>query len=141
MNWISLSKILTKYILAQNSKLCGLVTSYTRQATSQSSSVGVNISHIIMSTSWSWRKHIKQYRTVTQVLLIDEGQFGICHEYIDNVMPFIHGYLHAITSRNTNIGTLLKVSRQACKSRYFVVLGSCQSGFNTFICTSQFSYL
>lgn len=44
---------LTKYILAQNSNDRGLVTSYTRHATSQSSSVGVNISHMATSTSWS----------------------------------------------------------------------------------------
>lgn len=45
--------ILAIYILAQNSKDLGLVTSYSRQATSQLVSVGDNMSDTATSTSWS----------------------------------------------------------------------------------------
>ena len=47
---------LTKNILAQNSNDLGLVTSYSKHATSQLVSVGDNISDTATSTSCNWNK-------------------------------------------------------------------------------------
>ena len=77
---------------AQNSNVRGFVTSYKRQATSQSSSVGVNTSLIETSTSCNWKKKngiLEQTSIVATKCLLNEKISSLCTSIIRQKKNYI----------------------------------------------------